>query len=159
MFLWWHPLTQVCHAHTHIHTDSLESRLLHKEPPRCWQRQKVDFTKYTSRKMTVSPSAAVCTSRLTDGQTVGQTDRQGPVSTGSTLIQPTGGTDTSSCWSHPPKIFVQANIWFQATLILRVQMDNSMLFHSLATVRSPECPECKKVAMATDVCRWVYVSL
>lgn len=84
-----------------MHTDSL----LHKEltPEMLTKTAKANFTKYTGRKVTVSLSTAVWTSRLTDWQA----DRQGLVCTGCTLIQPTGGTDTSSCSSHHSKFFVQ----------------------------------------------------
>lgn len=76
-FFFW-PRSAVC-THTHWLTHTFESHLLHKSwPPRHWQRQwkQINFTKYTGRKVTVSPSAAVRTSRLTDWRTDRHADRQ-----------------------------------------------------------------------------------
>lgn len=84
--------------------------LLHKElPPR--DADKDSKSKFYKIYRWES-AAAVWTSRLTEGR------RQGLVCTGCSLIQPTGGTDTSSCSSHHSKFFVQRKCLISGRLSL-----------------------------------------
>lgn len=124
----------------HRHTSATSSpRDVDKDRERKWILQNIQVAKWPSAHQLQSVPA----DWQTDRQTVRQTDRQVPVSTGNTtLIQPTGGATASSCWSH--KLFVQAIVWFQATLIR--QCINQSLCFLFAQWPSPEC---KKVAVVT----------
>lgn len=102
-------LTPVCHVHTHTHTHWLK-----RWAPRQTQQKQVDFTKYTGSKVTVGPSAAVCTSRLTDKRTVRvQFPQVAPWSSPQVLpIPPAAHLILQN------SLFKENLFWFQAALIL-----------------------------------------
>lgn len=122
----------------HRHTSATSSpRDVDKDRERKWILQNIQVAKWPSAHQLQSVPA----DWQTDRQTVRQTDRQVPVSTGNTtLIQPTGGATASSCWSH--KLFVQAIVWFQATLIR--QCINQSLCFLFAQWPSPECKKSRR---------------
>lgn len=94
-------------------------------------------------------SAVVCTSRLTNRETVRQTDSQGPLCTGDT-----GGTDTSGCCSHPHKQF-KSSVSFQAPFIPQLQVDSCAATSRGGRIQWPpsggqwSSPHMSKAAMIT----------
>lgn len=137
--------------HTNIHT---QTRCYIKIwPPRREQRQQKQILQniqVESDHQSISCSLY----QQTDWQTDCQADRQaGSSCTGCMLIQPTGGTDISSCSSHPSKFFVQGNVWFQDALVLC--SDQSKLFCLIVSpTANGQVLNAKKVAMVTSGCRW-----
>ena len=123
-------------THTWVTSATSSPRDVDKDREWKWILQNIQVGKWPSAHQLQSVPA----DWQTDRPSGRQTDRQVPVSTGdTTLIQPTGGATTSSCWSH--KLFVQANVWFLATLIH--QCINQSLCFLFAQWPSPE------VAMVT----------
>lgn len=160
------PRSAVCvrtQTHTHV-THTPESRLLHEEmTPRDvdkdWESKWILQNIQVRQWLSVRQLQSVPADWLTDGPSGRQTGRARFPQVAPWSGPQVAPTPPAADLILPNSLFRQM-FWFQAALLLRVQMDNSAATSRGCSVHRPQfdcqwlSPECKKVARVTGGCRW-----